>query len=353
MALPVGKLPVDLLRKFLADLPPSNSTVIVGPQIGEDAAVLDLGVTELLVAKTDPITFATERLGHYLLAVNCNDLATMGAEPRWLLVTALLPEGIAAGQVERILENVRQACGEAGVTLVGGHTEITVGLERPILIGCLFGTVPRDRLVRTAGAQIGDTLMLAGGIAIEGTAILAREHRERLIARGVSEAMVDTAGDWLREPGISIVRAAKALNATGAVHAMHDPTEGGVITALHELADAAGVGLRIDWTAVPILPACRVICRALGLDPLGLLASGALIAALPQADVPAAIERLRIAGILAACIGEVVSAARGRTMVQNDRVLPLPTFARDELARYLEQRDGNLPGLYGSSPLPE
>jgi hydrogenase expression/formation protein HypE len=350
MALPAGKLPVELLRKFLAGLPGTDSTVIVGPQIGEDAAVLDLGGPELFVAKTDPITFATERLGHYLLAVNSNDLAAMGAEPRWLLLTALLPEGIAGDQVELILDNVRQASREAGVALVGGHTEITVGLERPVLIGCLFGTVPRDRLVRTAGAQIGDTLVLAGGIAIEGTAILAREHRERLIARGASAAMVDTAGDWLREPGISIVRAAKALNATGAVHAMHDPTEGGLITALHELADAAGVGLRIDRNAVPILPACRVICEALGLDPLGLLASGALVATLAPAEVPAAIERLRSAEIPVACIGEVVPAAEGRSMIQNDQVLPLPTFARDELARYLEHSGGTWPGSYGSSP---
>jgi hydrogenase maturation factor len=184
-------------------------------------------------------------------------------------------------------------------------------------------------LVRTSGARAGDAILLAGGIAIEGTAILAREHAGALRASGVDPAVIERAAGWLRDPGISVLRAARALNATGAAHAMHDPTEGGVITALHELAEAAGAGLRIDRDAIPVLPECRVICAALGLDPLGLLASGALLAALDPANVPAALERLGEAGIPAARIGTVVRATEGE---------PLPVFPRDELARYLEQR---------------
>ena len=336
MLLPAGKLPVDLLRKFLRSLPASDSSVTIGPAVGEDAAVLDLGGADLMVVKTDPITFATEDIGRYLLAVNSNDLATMGAHPRWLLVTALLPEGISQERVEAILESVRQACLETGVTLVGGHTEITLGLDRPILIGSLLGTVARGRLVCTSGARVGDALVLAGGIAIEGSAILASEHRERLRERGVSPALIEIAASWRHDPGISILPAANALNATGAVHAMHDPTEGGLVTALHELADAAGVGLRIDRKSILILPACRMICEALRLDPLGLLASGSLVAALDPAEVPAALNRLEACGILSARIGEVVPAGQGRILNDGDRSQPLPTFPRDELARYLE-----------------
>jgi hydrogenase maturation factor len=336
MLLPAGKLPVDLLRKFLGTLPAVDSSVTVGPAIGEDAAVLDLGGPELVVAKTDPITFAAHDIGRYLFAVNCNDLATMGARPRWLLVTALLPEGISEERVEIILESVRQACLETGVALVGGHTEITLGLDRPILIGALLGTVARGRLVRTSGARVGDALVLAGGIAIEGSAILASEHAEGLRTRGVSPTAIETAASWRHDPGISILPAANALNATGAVHAMHDPTEGGLITALHELADAAGVGLRIDGTAIPVLPACRTICEALGLDPLGLLASGSLVAALDSAEIPAALNRLDACGIPSARIGEIVPAGQGRILIDGDRLQALPTFPRDELARYLE-----------------
>ena len=341
MPLPAGKLPPDLLRSLLTSFASTDDSVIVGPQLGEDAAILDLGGPDLLAAKTDPITFATEDIGRYLLAVNSNDLATMGAEPRWLLVTALLPEGIDPERVEGIFHSVRQACDEAGVALVGGHTEITVGLDRPILAGFLLGTVGRGRIVRIAGAQVGDAVVLAGGIAIEGAAILAREHSQELVARGVDRAMIETAAGWLREPGISIFPMSRALNANGTVHAMHDPTEGGLITALHELADAAGVGLWIDKAAISVLPACRIICEALALNPLGLLASGALLATLDPTEVPAAVSRLRALGIAAVSIGEIVPAARGRTLADGGRSTPLPALARDELARYLERARGS------------
>jgi hydrogenase maturation factor len=338
MKLPAGKLPPEMLRTLLASLPAADYPVVVGAEFGEDAAVIDVGAPELLVAKTDPITFAAEDMGRYLLAVNSNDLATVGAEPRWLLVTALLPEGIASEQGTGLFDGLKEACAESGVVLVGGHTEITVGLDRPVLVGCLLGTVRRDRLVRTSGARVGDAILLAGGIAIEGTAILAAEHAGALLAQGVAPAVIEAASGWLRVPGIAVLPAARILRATGAVHAMHDPTEGGLLTALAELAEAAGVGLSIDAAAISVLPECRAICAALGLDPLGLLASGALLATLAETELPAALEGLRAAGIPAARIGAVVPASAGRAFVAGDRVLPLPVFARDELARYLESK---------------
>jgi len=333
--LPAGKLPPGLLRALLASLAAPDASVVVGPGIGEDAAVIDMGAPELLVAKTDPITFASADAGPYLLAVNGNDLAAMGAEPRWLLATALLPAGIRAAEAATLFGSLARACAEAGIALVGGHTEITVGLDRPILVGCLLGTVPRGAVVRTSGARAGDALLLAGGIAIEGTAILAAEHAAALRARGVEEAVLARAAGWIRSPGISVLPAARALRAVADVHAMHDPTEGGLATALAEIAEAAGVGLRIDREAVPVLPECARIARALGLDPLGLLASGALVAAVDPAAVPAALAALRAAGIPAARIGMAVKGEEGRAWTDGT---PLEIFARDELARYLESR---------------
>lgn len=336
MKLPAGKLPAEMLRTWLGSLAVWDPAVVVGGAVGEDAAVIDVGGPELLVATTDPITFASEEVGHYLLAVNGNDLATMGAEPRWLLATVLLPEGVEAGRAMEILERLRVACATEGVALVGGHTEITVGLERPILVGAMLGTVRRERLVRTAGARVGDVILLAGGIAIEGTAILAREHAAALRARGVEPTVIERASGWLHAPGISVLPAARAAHATGAAHAMHDPTEGGLMTALHELAEAAGVGLRISRAAVSVLPECATICAALGLDPLGLLASGALLVTLDEAEAPAALDRLHAAGIPVALIGQVTPAAEGRLLEDGDHASPLPAFARDELARCLE-----------------
>jgi hydrogenase maturation factor len=330
--LPAGKLPADLLRKLLASIPRPDRSVVIGPAVGEDAAVIDTGAGDLLVAKTDPITFAGADAGRYLLAVNGNDLAAMGAEPRWLLVTALLPQGIPPGAVGEMFGTLTRACAESGVMLVGGHTEITVGLDRPILVGCLLGTAPRGRLLRTSGARPGDALVLAGGIAIEGTAILAAEHAGRLMERGVAGDVVARAADWIREPGISVLGAARAVRDIAGVHAMHDPTEGGLATALHEIAEAAGAGVRIESAAIPVLPECAVVCRALGLDPLGLLASGALLIAVEEAQAGTVVQKLADARVPAARIGAVTAAADGRTMDGR----PLPAFARDELARYLE-----------------
>jgi hydrogenase expression/formation protein HypE len=263
-ALPAGKLPAELLRAWLERIAPADPSVVVGPGVGEDAAVLDLGAPELLVAKTDPITFAARQPARYLLAVNSNDLAVTGARPRWLLITALLPEGISPSAAEAIFDELKQACDAMGILLVGGHTEMTVGLDRPILVGCLLGTVPRDRLVRTSGAKPGDAILLAGGIAIEGAAILATEHADRLRQRGVPEDVLRNVARWLESPGISVAAAAGLLVEAGGVHAMHDPTEGGLITALHELAEASGIGLRIRRDAIRCLRSAVSFARRSG-----------------------------------------------------------------------------------------
>ena len=337
MNLPAGKLPPDLLRQFLRGVPTPPSDVVLGAAIGEDAAVLDLGGDELLVAASDPITFGSAQLARDLLAVNENDLVTTGAHPRWLVATLLLPEGIDANGARRLLDDLAQAARAHDVALVGGHTEITVGLDRPMAIGCLLGTVPRDGVVRTSGARVGDAVILTGGVAIEGTAILAEEHATALQARGVAPELIAAAARLRDEPGIAVRRAAETLlQEPEIVNAMHDPTEGGVVMALHELAEAAQVGLAIDCAAIPVYPECRAVCDALGLDPLGLIASGALLAAVDPGAADCALVRLQNAGIEAARIGWIVDRDAGTRFTANDAADPLPTFARDELARYLE-----------------
>ncbi|MCW5977305.1 MAG: hypothetical protein KIT09_04475 [Bryobacteraceae bacterium] len=300
--------------------------MLVRPTVGEDAAVIDLGGPELLVAKADPITFAALDPARYLLTVNGNDLATMGAEPRWLLVTTLLPEGVHEEDAQRTLARLSEVCAASGVSLVGGHTEITVGLPRTILAGCLLGTVARGKLLRTSGARAGDAVLLAGGIAIEGTAILASEHADRLRSAGADPGAIARAATWLDSPGISVLPAARYLRSLETIHAMHDPTEGGLATALHELAEAAAAGIRANLGSVPVLPESKAICDALGLDPLGLLASGALLAALSPAEAGAAVKGLYERGIPAEVIGQLVAPEDGDA---------LPSFPRDELARFL------------------
>jgi hydrogenase expression/formation protein HypE len=330
---PVGKLPSTLLAELIGRFVGTDPRVLVGPGVGEDAAVIDMG-ERCLVAKTDPVTFASDDIGWYAVHVNANDVACCGAAPRWFLATLLLPEGETTAELARsIFAQIDRACRELGIALCGGHTEITYGLERPIVVGQMLGEVARDAWVRTAGARVGDAIILTKGIAVEGTAVIAREKRSAL-EHAVPAETLERAADYLYAPGISVVRDASIALDVGGVHALHDPTEGGVATGLWELAQAAQVGLRIDEERLQVLPECALLCRHLGLNPLGLIGSGALIIAAAEASASAIVERLNAEGVAAAVIGQVVAAERGCQLRGVDgKLRALPTFARDEVAR--------------------
>ena len=345
--LPAGKLPVRLLRRLLAQAPGVHDRrLVVGPGIGLDAAAIDLG-DRYLVAKTDPITFLGEEAGAYVLTVNANDLATMGATPRWLLATVLLPAGrTTAPQVSRLFAQVRAACRRLKVALCGGHSEITEAVTRPVVVGCLLGECPKDRLVTTAGARVGDAVLLTKGIPIEAVSILARVRAEEL-RRRYPAGFVARCRRYLDDPGISVLPEAGIALAAGGVHAMHDPTEGGLSAALYELAEAAGVGLQIDHAAIRILPEGARLCADYGIDPLGAIASGALLICADPRREAAIRRKLDRAGISAARIGTVVSARSGVQMVSADgRREAMPRFAVDELARLLAGKGRRTRGLF-------
>jgi hydrogenase expression/formation protein HypE len=334
----VGKLPSQLLADLLARIGfYSSGRVVVGPGVGQDAAVIDMG-DRLLVAKSDPITFASDLIGWYAVHVNANDVACMGARPAWFLATVLLPEGAAPSLAEAIFQQVLDACQAMEIELVGGHFEITHSLERPIVVGAMLGETERGRLVRGSGAQSGDCLILTKGIAIEGTAVLAREAGQSLERLGVPAAVLEEARGYIFRPGLSVVREAMLAVELAPIHAMHDPTEGGLATALYELATAGGVGLAVREEAIEVLPCTGAICRAAALEPLGLLASGALLIALPPDHCDALLARLSEAGIAAACIGSVKHHSEGIIIERRiGKGEPLPQFARDEVARFLSQ----------------
>jgi len=330
----LGKLPSEHLARLLDQYAPTDPRVILGPGIGRDAAVISFG-ERCLVAKTDPITFASDQIGWYAVHVNANDIACTGATPRWFLATLLLPEGNAdRAMVDTIFHQIAGASSEVGATLVGGHTEITHGIDRPIIVGCMLGEVDADRLIRPENSQPGDAVILTKGIAVEGTAIIAREMGNDL--GQLDQAVVARSRQFLRDPGISVVRDAAIATAAGSVHAFHDPTEGGLATGLWELAEAAGVGLAIDEDLIPVYRETRALCEALGLDPLGLIASGALLMTVAPRDAPGVLAALDGEGIPAVTIGRVVEGpgqvtAHGRT---GDG--PLRRFARDEIAGLFE-----------------
>jgi hydrogenase maturation factor len=328
----LGKLPVRFLQELLQRYGGQDERVIVGPRVGEDAAVLDMG-DRYVVAKSDPITFATDEIGSYVVHVNANDIATMGAVPRWFLLTLLLPEKqVSREDVEQIFAQVSQACSALGIVLCGGHTEITHGLDRTIAVGHMLGEVDRGNLVCTAGAKAGDDLILTKGIAIEGTAVLAREIGDRLTEQ-VGVDLVAQGRRFLQDPGISVLRDAQILCRTGRPHAMHDPTEGGLATGLWEMAQASSKRLVVDLDRVHRFPETSAFCRALGLDPLGLIASGALLAAVSAHESAAMVASLGAAGIRATVIGRVEDGPPLVQLRTGEGLVAMPEFERDELAR--------------------
>ena len=333
---PVGKLPAEdldrILRRYASGTDPR---LLVGPGIGRDAAVISFGST-VLVSKTDPITFATEEIGWYAVNINANDVAAMGAAPRWFLSTILLPEDKTdAGLVDRIFSGVADACRELGITLCGGHTEITHGLDRPLLIGQMLGETTADGYVSGDGARVGDRILLTKGIAIEATALIAMEKSNEVRTR-FSDEFLETCRRYLRQPGLSVVREARLAMETGGVRAMHDPTEGGLASGLREIAVASGVGMLIEEDRIPLLPEPEALCAFCGLDPLGVIASGALLIVVEADRAQPLAARLGEAGIPVAEIGSVEPPEFGIRIRSKGEIADLPAFDRDEIGKVFE-----------------
>ncbi|MCB0043968.1 MAG: hypothetical protein KDD92_00875 [Caldilineaceae bacterium] len=338
-ALAAGKLPPALLAHLLANLPTDDPALLLGPAVGEDAAVIDFtpGQNRLLVAKSDPITFATDEIGYYAVNVCANDLAVTGATPRFYFPTLLLPPGASdPTEIENIFTQIGRACRELNVVIGGGHSEITPAVRQPVVAGTLLGEVARDRYVHSGGSQIGDLVLLVGAVPVEGASIIAREKRDELTAMGWSHDELDEAAGYLFDPGISVLKVAHAAAATGQVHAMHDPTEGGVATALLEMAVAADVGLDIDLDAIHTPPRMGRLCTAFGLDPLGTIASGALLATARPEALPALEAAWSPLGRRVSVIGRVLSGKDGLRARRGSVPAPFPRFDVDEITKLFE-----------------
>jgi len=284
--LKAGKLDIDTLKKFLERNTILDPQVVVGPEIGEDAAVIDLGrgVDYYWVVTSDPITFTTEEIGYYGVVVNLNDIATMGAIPKWFLATLLFPEGSPLRIIEKVFRQIHEACRRFKISFIGGHTEMTPGIEKTILSGHMIGEVKKNELVTTGGARAGDLLLLAKGVCIEGTSIMAREKEAELLKRGISSSLIRKAKRFIFNPGIDVLRTARIACEVAHVHSMHDPTEGGLINGMIEMAWASEKEIEVDLDKVFIYTESRVLCQEFGLNPLGVIASGALLLAISPSD---------------------------------------------------------------------
>ncbi len=328
-----GKLPgavlAGLLRRFSSQGARQRSEIRLGPAVGEDACALDIPAGTL-VAATDPVTLTTSELGRYAVTVNANDVAVCGVRPRWFLAAVLLPVGTTVAGVEELFGAMGDALQELGVALVGGHTEVTAAVSQQVVVGQMLGLKEDGRVLATAGAEVGDVVVQVGPLPVEGAAVLATGASARLT--GLPSPTLAAAQAASRVPGISVVESALAAAAAGAT-AMHDPTEGGLASGLHEMAAAAGVAIRVDPDAVLWFEPGVAVCRALGADPWATLASGALLATFPSGIAPAALDTLATQGYGAAAIG-TVEVGRG---VHDLAGSALPWPDRDEAARVLSE----------------
>ena len=331
--LAAGKLPGALLQRLIEDHVRQDASVIIGPEVGADAAALRID-SQAIVVKSDPITFPTPDIARYLVLVNANDVVCMGGRPRWLLVTALLPAGETTAQaVEAMFRQLAQVCAELEIVLVGGHTEITESVRSPVLVGMLIGEADEASLFDLRRGRPGDALLLCNSVAIEGTAILASALPPARLA-GVDPALLERARTLTDDPGISILPAAQALRDSGAeIRGFHDPTEGGIATAIYEVARVTGCDIELDGP-IPIRSDTAAICSVLGLDPLGLIASGALLAVLATDALDTATQRLRQSRIEFTHLGRLTDRHGDEPAVTRADGRPLQSFPTDEIARY-------------------
>ena len=334
-----GKLDIDLLQRLLKKYAISDPRVVLGPEVGEDAAVIDPGGTShcYWVVTTDPITFTTEEMGYYGVVVNMNDIATRGAIPKWFVVTLLFPEkGSDKKVVEKVFRQIHDACHQFKISLIGGHTEVTSGVERTILSGTMIGEVKKGALVTTGGAKAGDLLLLIKGVCIEGTSIIAREKRHELLRRGIAPSLLQRAKNYLFRPGIEVLHAARAACNSASVHSMHDPTEGGLINGIIEMAMASKKEIEVDLGKVYVYKESRTLCGVYGLNPLGVIASGALLLTISPSDLPPLRRAFNRASIPFQVIGTVKKGPARVLITEGKRRKELKPLPRDEILKIFE-----------------
>ncbi|WP_138006746.1 AIR synthase family protein [Halalkalirubrum salinum] len=299
----IGKLDPAVLSRILSRTGAENPDVITGAAYGEDAAAIDLG-EETLVVSSDPISLAAESAGTLGVHIAANDVAASGADPEFLTNVIFLPDD-DQDMLDTLTTQLDAAAKSIDVAIVGGHTEYLSELSRPTLsLTCLGRT---DQYVPTGGVSVGDRILLTKGAAIEGTAILASDFASTLRDRGVDEDVIDIATGFFAE--ISVLPESRISREHAS--AMHDPTEGGVRAGLVELAEASGVDLSIERDRVPIRPETETICAAMGVDPLAIFGSGALLIAVAPSEAEMVVSALADASIDAATIGHAIDSADG------------------------------------------
>jgi len=312
--LPLGKLPYEILNARVLSRIVIDNSVLLPPKIGEDGAALKTS-DEILIVASDPITGATEKAGWLSVHVNANDIAVHAARPKWFLATILLPRGASEEDLDKIMDGILMGLREVKACLVGGHTETATKVSEPIIVGTMIGEpIIKGRFITSGGAKPGDAILVTKGAGIEGSLILATDFKE-ILAKKVDHKILRKVLEF--EKLISIIPDVSALLSIGIdnISAMHDATEGGVLGAIFELAEASQCGFIVYEDLFPIRPETKEICEALGINPLKLISSGTLVATVNKDVTEEAIRSLKKAGIESAIVGEIIEDRNKRILV--------------------------------------
>lgn len=310
----IGKLSHEELKKLVLNrLPEPPGTVLYGPGIGLDCASVRFSDGQVVVT-SDPITGTDSSIGRLSVHVSCNDIAACGIRPSVLMMVLIVPPDGSEDDVKRIVDEASETAQKLNVTIIGGHTEVSDAVNRFVIITTAIGFTYGDSLISAGNGQPGDTILMTKTAGIEGTAILSLDQAHRL--RNILTVAEQAEARALIHK-VSVVEEGTCGGRFN-VHAMHDATEGGILGACWELAEASGLGCVIDQQAIPVLPVTRKICSVLGIDPLRLISSGSLIIATDQPD--SLIDKLREEAILCTVIG--------RLSEEKNRVIKTPTGTR-------------------------
>jgi len=330
--LEIGKLAGNKLKKTILDkIDHFRSDVIVPAGPGEDSSVIDLG-EYLLVVSSDPITGAEKNAGYLAVNVACNDIAAAGAEPFGIQVVLLLPPSLNEKESERLMEDIVSTARDMDIEVLGGHTEITDLVQKPIITITALGRAKKNELTSSSAAEAGDNLYISKGMGIEGSYILASDYREHLINKGVSYETLDKVSGYLNL--LSVIPESRIARQNG-VKAMHDVTEGGVYGAVTEMASAAGLGYVIEKDSFKIKREVAEICEKLHLDPAALISSGSmLMAAAPNNKLR---EIFKEKGIELIKVGRLIE--NGYYIEKDGEKKPFEPPTKDELWKFIENNN--------------
>lgn len=301
----VGKLSnEDLDAMILSKLKSKRKEVLGASSIGEDTALLDME-GDYIVLSSDPITGAAENLGALAIHISVNDVATKSADAVGVLLTLLLPVNTSSRDIERIMADAQRAADEVNMDIIGGHTEVTDAVSKPVMISTVIGRVAKEHLPDPGAVKPGDIVAMSKVAGLEGTAILCTDCAHAL--KDMGDELLSEGQALMNE--LSVQREGEAA-ASYHIRAMHDVTEGGVEGALWEMAQALGVGMCIEKDAIPVLDSTKTLAKIADIDLYRLISSGSMLVVLDRDDFEPMRKELEERSILFTKIGEIINDSR-------------------------------------------